>query len=146
MDRRSNGKASSGDFPQLCPLASRPFIRALKSADSLVSTITFITDHIVDFCFAESSSGALQPPRFIRSAKVQLSFVVFCTSKFLASHSFVSEHHEFVSASLRLCLSALHRPDCLGLSISGGRTLKIYTPNQLILASKVSGCQFTLEV
>ena len=105
--------------------------------DSLVSAITFITDHSVDF-FAESSSGALQSPRFIRSAKVQLSFVVYCTSKFLASHSFVREHHEFVNASLRLCLSALLRPDCLGLSISGGRTLKIDTPNQLILASKVS--------
>jgi DNA-dependent protein kinase catalytic subunit len=105
--------------------------------DLLTTAIAFITEHSSSV-LAESTAVASRSPRFVRSARVQLSFVVYCTSKFLASHSFVRDDQEFVRTSLRLCLIALLRPESLGLSISGGRTLKIDTPNQIILAAKAS--------
>jgi hypothetical protein len=105
--------------------------------DLLIKAIEFITDHSSSL-LVEGAALTHQSPRFIRSARVQLSFVVYCTSKFLASHSFARDDQGFVLTSLRLCLLALLRPEHLGLSISGGRTLKIDTPNQIILATKVS--------
>ena len=105
--------------------------------DSVVAVLTFISEHCSTF-LVESASNSRESPRFIRSTKVQLSFVVYCTAKFLASHSFARDSLGFVLASLRLCLAALLRPDSLGLSISGGRTLKIDTPKQILLAAGAS--------